>query len=182
MGGGAEEGWVQCKSGGRHVVHSAVVLVLHPGSVAMSAPGSWVLHLEVGATERRRSLNNGLNLGAYLPQNLHDEHASAIPRRQEETEGSLQNCGGLGQSASWHSEVVPASPGVAERRRTPPLLIAPARRVLAARIEPGSTFVHRVESLPMHTQTHGGQFGHFNLSARHPQPNEVPGKTQKRAV
>ena len=45
-----------------------------------------------------------------------------------------------------------------------------------------SALVRPVESLPVHTQTHGGRSGHFNLSARHLPPKEVAEKTPKRVV
>jgi len=56
--------------------------------------------------------------------------------------------------------------------RKNPWSSAPVRRRLAARREPASALDRRVERLPMHTHTHGGQSGHFDLSARHPTPNE----------
>ena len=75
MGGEEEEGWVQCKSSGCNVVNSAAFVAFHPGSVAMTAPGSRASHLEVCVAERRRSLKNGWNLGAGSSQIHHDWHA-----------------------------------------------------------------------------------------------------------
>ena len=63
-----------------------------------------------------------------------------------------------------------------------PWLITPSRRWLAAHREPASALVRRVESLPVHAQTHGGESGHFNLFARHPPPSEVTEKTPKRVI
>ena len=62
------------------------------------------------------------------------------------------------------------------------LLCVPARRWLSARREPARALVSRVESLPVHTQTHGGQSGPFDLSTWYPPPKEVDEKTPKRVV
>ena len=56
---------------------------------------------------------------------------------------------------------------------------AATRQWLAARREPVQVLVRRVESLPMHTEPRGGRSGHFDLSAGHPPPNEVTGKTEQ---
>ena len=58
----------------------------------------------------------------------------------------------------------------------------PARRWLAACRELASALVRCVKSLPVHTQMHGGQSGHFNLFVWHPPLKEVFKKNPERVV